>query len=82
VLEWAKDVENSIQCRTLFVLPNVVQKCLEFVLFALPQESLWAHAIQHFVTLRDTPVPLCKPFRTLSSVFRNMPLRLPTTNEV
>jgi len=64
------------------VLPNVVEKCLEFVLSALPEESLWVHAIQHFVTLRDTPVPLCKPFRTLSSLFRNMPMRLPTTNEV
>jgi hypothetical protein len=64
------------------VLPNVVEKCLEFVLSALPQESLWVHAIQHFVTLRYTAFPLCQPFRTLSSLFRNMPFRLPTTNEV
>lgn len=57
VLEWAKDVENSSQWITLCVLPNVVEKCLEFVLSALPQESLWVHAIQHFVTVRYTAFP-------------------------
>jgi hypothetical protein len=41
VLEWVKDVENSIQRRSLCVLPNVLEKCLQFVLSILTQESLW-----------------------------------------